>query len=233
MRLHILQHVHFEGPAIIGTWAIDRGHTVTTTALYKDEKLPSLHTFDWLVVMGGPMSVGDTERYGWLAEEKSFIRDAIRARKIVIGVCLGAQLIADALGGRVYPNREKEIGFFPVRLTGQGKASPVFSALPEVFNAFHWHGDTFDLPDGCLLAASSEACANQAFEYDGHVFGLQFHLEATQESVDLLLRHCANELAERPFIQDDRMIRSGTDGLDVLNAAMFLFLDAVAQTAVE
>ena len=195
MTLHVLQHVPFEGPARIAGWARERGHALATTRLFAGEALPAVADVDRLVVMGGPMGVGDEAKHPWLADEKAFLREAIDAGRSVVGVCLGAQLVAEVLGARVYPNAEKEIGWFPVERTEAGRAHPLTAALPERLTAFHWHGDTFALPDGAVHLMRSAACAHQAFLYDGRVLGLQFHLEATPESVQALAEACADEAA--------------------------------------
>lgn len=202
MRLHYLQHVEFEGLANIEAWAKDQGFTLTRTRLYAGEELPSIDRFDWLVVMGGPMNIYEEEIYPWLAAEKRFIAEAVKRNKIVLGICLGAQLIADVLGGKVYRNGEKEIGWHPISLTGEAGSSAVFSTLPKSLVAFHWHGDTFHLPPGAVWIAESKACRNQAFEYNnGRVVGLQFHLESSPESIRLLIENCGDELVEGTYIQ--------------------------------
>jgi GMP synthase (glutamine-hydrolysing) len=202
MRLHYLQHVPFEGPANIEPWAKSLGFTVAGTRLYEDENLPELNQFDWLVIMGGPMNIYEEDKYPWLGREKRFIAEAIENDKIVLGICLGAQLIADVTGGKVYRNSYKEIGWFPVSLTSEARDSNVFSALPESFIAFHWHGDTFHLPPGAARIAESEACHIQAFEHkNGRVIGLQFHLESSPESIQLLIDNCGDELVEGRYIQ--------------------------------
>ncbi len=148
MKLHYIQHVPFEGPANIGDWARSQGWSLSATHLYRGDKLPAPGEFDWLVVMGGPMNIYEEDQYPWLAAEKKSIGKAIEAGKIVLGVCLGAQLIADVLGGRVVRNEHKEIGWFPVSLRPEGVESPVFRSFPPEFQALHWHGDTFSLPPG-------------------------------------------------------------------------------------
>jgi len=201
MQIHVLQHVPFEGPAAIADWAERRGHPLTVSHLYAGDPLPALTDFDRLVVMGGPMSVGDTDAYPWLADELQFIADAIDAGKSVVGVCLGAQLIAAALGARVYPHAHKEIGWLPVRLTDQARGLDLCDGLPAIQTVFHWHGDTFDLPAGAVHLAESEACGNQAFLVDGRVLGLQFHLESTPASVAAICEHCADEIVPGRFVQ--------------------------------
>ena len=202
MRIHYLQHVWFEDLSNIEVWAKERGYDISGTKLYDGEKVPAVGEFDWLVVMGGPMNIYEEDIYPWLAPEKRFIAEAIEAGKIVLGVCLGAQLMADVLGAKVYKNDYKEIGWYPVRLSEDAKKLPVFSDLPKEFTAFHWHGDTFELPVGCMRAASSEGCTNQAFACkDGKVIGLQFHLESSPESVGKLVNNCGDELVEGKYIQ--------------------------------
>jgi GMP synthase-like glutamine amidotransferase len=230
-RLHVLQHVPFEDAAHIGTWARDRGLAVSRTPLFEREVLPGTNGFEWLVVMGGPMGVHDERRFPWLAAEKRLIGEAIAAGKIVLGVCLGAQLIADVMGARVYRHSHREIGWFPVRLTAKGEASPLFGALPREFTAFHWHGDTFDIPAGAARTAGNEACANQAFEYEGRVIALQFHLESTTGSVEALVENCRDEIVEGSYVQSEEEILSRNDRTVQLNAIMDRLLDGLAGKA--
>ena len=187
MRIHYLQHVLFEGLGSIEKWIRVRRHHLKATILYQDEPLPAMDGIDWLIVMGGPMGVHDEDKFSWLASEKRIIEECIRQGNVVLGICLGAQLIADVLGARVYPNRYREIGWFPIELTESGKKSPLFGFLPERLSVFHWHGDTVDLPAGAVHIALSEACEHQAFVYDKRVLGLQFHMESTPEGVDGLI----------------------------------------------
>jgi GMP synthase-like glutamine amidotransferase len=201
MRLHSFEHVPFEDLAKIGVWAQDQGYTLSRTRFYANDNPPPLTEVDWLVVMGGPMNIYEEDRYPWLAREKAFIGDAIAQGKLVLGVCLGAQLIADVLGGPVSKNQFKEIGWLPVSLTAAAAGSPLFHDLPSEFMAFHWHGDTFQIPPGGLGTASTRGCANQAFAYTNKVVGLQFHLESTPVSVQKLITHCGDELVAGPYIQ--------------------------------
>ena len=203
MRLHYIQHESFEGIGAIGEWAAQRGHSVSGTHIYQEERLPGINDFDFLVVMGGPMGVYDEEEYPWLTEEKKFLESAITASKMTLGVCLGAQLLANVLGAKVQKNPVKEIGWYTVSLTPLGWNSPVFKDLPATFHAFHWHGDTFAIPQGALHIASSEACPNQAFIYGEKIVGLQFHMESTPESVEAIVRGCPAELLEKgEYIQE-------------------------------
>ncbi len=190
MRLHYLQHVSFEGPAAIATYATARGWRIAGSHPYRGDPLPELEDFDLLVAMGGPMSVNDETKLSWLVPEKRLVRAAVHAGKSVLGVCLGAQMIASAMGARVY-RAEKEIGWFPVqRVTQEGLGAE----LPETFVPLHWHGETFDLPLGAIRLAETDAVPNQAFQLGARTLGLQFHLEATSESVELMAQHVADEI---------------------------------------
>ena len=178
MRMAVLQHVEFEGPAAVADWAAERGFPLRLFQLYRDTTLPSLCDFDMLTVMGGPMSANDEAQLGWLAPEIALVREAITADKTVLGICLGAQIIAKALGARVYPGSAKEIGWFPVQRTAD--SHPFFDGLPDSFTPFHWHGETFDLPHGAKPLARSKITETQAFAVGQRVLGLQFHMEATE-----------------------------------------------------
>jgi GMP synthase-like glutamine amidotransferase len=196
MRIHCIEHVAYEGPGTIAWWASDRGH-VLTAGLARDGDLPPLAEVDLLVVMGGPMGALDDASYPWLADEKRYIADAAHSGTRVLCVCLGAQILAVALGGSVRRMPEREIGWYPVTLSAAGRSSRVFGGWPDTFVAGHWHGDTFELPEGVMSAASSDACANQAFETaGGRVVGLQFHLEWAREDLDGLIAPFGEQLAE-------------------------------------
>ena len=201
MRLHVLQHVPFEGLGHIDSWIRRRGHRLTLSRLYEGAKLPDPEAFDRLVILGGPMNIHEEAAYPWLVEEKALIKAALAAGKSAVGICLGAQLLADGLGSRVYAGSHREIGWFPVRLTAAGQRTALTEGLPAVTTVFHWHGDTFDLPPGAVHLFESEACANQAFLLDNRILGLQFHLESTPETVQQLLTHCRDDLIPGPFIQ--------------------------------
>lgn len=228
MRIHYLQHVPFEGIANIGKWAKGKDYPVTGTALYEAHGLPALDEIGFLVVMGGPMGVYDEKNFPWLLEEKKFIEQAIKKNKTVLGICLGAQLIADVLGAKVYKNRYKEIGWHPVSLTKDAKSSKVFSGFKDRFIAFHWHGDTFDIPAGAKRIAGTEACENQAFEYNGKIFGLQFHLESTHESTKLLAKNCTRELIKDKYIQTKEDLLSNPAYLKEIEKDMIVMLDRIA-----
>lgn len=200
MRVWVLQHVPFEDVGSMADWFAARGAEVQYTRFFMpDERLPALDECDLIVAMGGPMSVNDEAELAWLVAEKAFLRAAIDAGVAVLGVCLGAQLIASALGARVYANGEAEIGWFPVWRADEAEAGRF--VFPERIELLHWHGETFELPPGAALLASSEACRHQAFQFGRRVIGLQCHPEMTPAMVADLLAECADELRPGPWVQ--------------------------------
>lgn len=230
-NVHYFQHVPFEGPGAVETWAKRCRYGLSFTRFCDGDPLPTLADLDWLVILGGPMSVHDERAYPWLRREKRFIESAIRARRIVLGICLGAQLIADVLGARVYANPVKEIGWFPIQRTPQATGKAIGRALPETIDVFHWHGDTFDLPAGAVHLARSEACTNQAFVHGERVVGLQFHLETTPAGVQQLIAHGATELVDAPFIQRPEAMLENEPRFTAINEVLVRLLDQLARVA--
>ena len=221
MRAHYLQHVPFEGLGSIESWLHHAGYQVTATRFYDSTELPEPADADLVVAMGGPMSVNDEQQYPWLAAEKRFIRAAIELGRPVLGVCLGAQLIASACGAAVYPNKVKEIGWLPIQgvppATGSdgrdgdgdaGAEQPATFRFPPFLEVFHWHGDTFDLPEGAVRLARSNAALNQAFQLGDSVIGMQFHLDTTPDGARALVEHCRAELVPSMYVQAEQRILS-------------------------
>jgi GMP synthase-like glutamine amidotransferase len=210
-RLVVLEHVPFEGPGAIGDWAAARGHALARVALHRSEPVPALASFDALVAMGGPMGTGDEERFPFLRDEKRLLRACAEAGRPILGVCLGAQLLANALGARVRAQGYREIDWFPLSWDDRARAVPPFAHVPDESVVFHWHGDTFALPAGTVPLASSDACAHQGFASpDGRAIGLQFHLELGEEDVRALVRHGRDELAPGGrFVQAEEEILAG------------------------
>jgi GMP synthase-like glutamine amidotransferase len=223
MRMAVLQHVEFEGPAAVADWAAERGFPLRLFHLYRDTALPSLSDFDMLTVMGGPMSANDEAQLGWLASEIALVREAIAADKTVLGICLGAQIIAKALGARVYPGSAKEIGWFPVQRTAG--SHPFFDGVPDSFTPFHWHGETFDLPHDAQLLAKSKITETQAFALGQRILGLQFHMEATEESVRALLKGAAHEIGHGAFEQQPGTILASLNQCASLRRLLDTVLD--------
>jgi GMP synthase-like glutamine amidotransferase len=204
MNVHVLQHVPFEGLGSIAPWLARRNARVTSTRFFEPADLPPLDDIDFVIVLGGPMSANDEADLEWMREEKHFIANALAGERAVLGICLGAQLVASVAGSRVYRNVEKEIGWFPI--FGETPTPGCF-ALPPRAQVFHWHGETFDLPHGAVHLAHSAACRNQAFQLGRRTLALQFHLETTRESAEALVRHCASELVPARYIQTSAQLR--------------------------
>lgn len=224
MQIHVIQHVPFEGPGSIADWAVRSGHSVSVTRTFDSDPFPVLDGVDWLVVMGGPMGIYDEEDFPWLTDEKRFIRKAVEKQKIVIGICLGAQLLADALKAKVHANRHKEIGWFPVTFSADGLSSNHFRFFGKQQEVFHWHGDTFDLPLGAVPIAGSAGCSNQAFSWSNRGFGFQFHLEITARAASELIENCRSDITEGKFIQRPDEMLSDASRFIRINRLMDQFL---------
>ena len=206
MKVHVCQHAPFEGLGSIEAWLEGRGMAVGYTRLFAGDPLPAVDAIDMLIAMGGPMSVNDEADLPWLKAEKQLVRDAVTKGLPVLGVCLGAQLIANALGARVYRHAVKEIGWFPVQAVAVPAAETFRFPLETL--VFHWHGETFDLPPGAVRLARSEGCENQAFQIGARVLALQFHLETTPETARSMVEHCCSEMVPGPYVQPAEDLRS-------------------------
>lgn len=203
MRAVILQHDPIDGPGSLTSWLPRHTSTQELVRLYQGDTLPDPTKVDLLLILGGPMSVNDEEKFPWLRPEKVFIRQIIDRQRPVLGICLGAQLIASALGAKVRANRHKEIGWHEIE--GVTSCSPL--TLPSM-PLFQWHGETFDLPDQAILLARTEACEHQAFLYRENILGLQFHPEVTPELVELFISTGNDEFVPSPYVQSPERILS-------------------------
>ena len=203
MKLHYFQHVPFEGPGSISQWVAGKKHELGVTRWHLGETPPRLSDIDLLLVMGGPMSVHDTHRYPWLTREKAYLHQAIDANRAVLGICLGAQLLAEVLGAEITRNDHPEIGWFPITRSEQLIDTGLQAVMPPVMEVFHWHGETFTLPHECRPVAASAACVNQGFLFKDRVIGLQFHPEMTMESASVLIDNCRDEMVAGKYIQTE------------------------------
>ncbi|WP_336786101.1 type 1 glutamine amidotransferase [Paenibacillus sp. MMO-177] len=205
MNILAFRHFDFDDTSTFSEWAQWGGHqlTVVNPAVELDEKW--LDTTELLLILGGPMSVYQEEQYPWLADEKRFVKSAMDRGIKILGICLGAQMLAEILGAKVYRHTLKEIGWH--RIERIGEEHPWLKEMPAEFHSFQWHGDTFDLPEGASLLATSEACGHQAFSYGDDVLALQFHLETTPACMEQMVTRWASELVDAPYIQSAEEIR--------------------------
>ena len=231
MRVHWLQHVPFENLGSIEQWIKNNGYSVASTRLYADDPLPSVDEFDFLIIMGGPMSVHDEKHYPWLKMEKRFIKEAMDRGRTVLGICLGAQLIAQALGAAVYKNTEKEIGWFPINHIASGEQSGFFDLMSDRATVFHWHGETFSVPQKAVLLGSSDACENQGFMWEERVFAFQFHLETTSQSAHDIVANCSGDLSGASlWVQSEKDIRDTPPEAYVqVNNLLFTLLNTLSE----
>ena len=231
MRVHWLQHAEHEGLGCIAPWLVRRGFDVTHTALHRGATPPPARNLDWLIVMGGPMNIYEEGRYPWLAAEKELIRDACVTKKKILGICLGAQLLADVLGGPVTRNYESEIGFFDVVLDKEADRTGLFTDFPIIFPAFHWHGDTFAYPPGATGLMKSAACARQGYVWGGgQAVGLQFHLEVQLEDAREWLREDPPKPAR--YVQPAAEILRDPELFALNNRLMLALLERMANQSV-
>ncbi len=200
MRIHFIQHVPFENPGSIIHWAKENGHVVSFTKVFEFDGFPALHDFDLLIVLGGPMALYEQDKYDWMSLEKIFIKSVIDAGKKVLGICLGAQFVAEALAAKVYPHSLKETGWWPVQKVNEHELS---QHLPDEFTAFHWHGDTFDLPEGAIQLFRTTGCEQQGFVYNNHAAGLQFHLEVIEDLLHSMIEYERAELIRAQYVQSE------------------------------
>lgn len=228
MRIHYLQHVPFENLGSIEHWINEKNFSLSATKLYEDSGFPNLNDFDWLIVMGGPMGAYEEDKYPWLRDEKVFIKNAIDRNKIVLGICLGSQLIAGALGSKVFPNKEKEIGWFPVKLTQSGRNNKIFNSFPEDATVLHWHGDTFDLPGDAEHLAESPCTKNQAFVFNKAI-GLQFHLEVDEPNLKNMIKFGKDDLVSSQFVQTEKEILENTNHIKKNNEFMTKLLENILE----
>lgn len=193
----IIKHVVFEGPGKFSGIFNQLGYTIQTCNAWEID-FDKVNEFDILLLMGGSMSASDEISNPWLVKEKAFVKKAIDSKKTVIGVCLGAQIIASALGEPVFLADEKEIGWYPVCWKER-----------DYNFVLHWHGETFDLPEGAELIASSAVCKNQIFSYKKHVLALQCHLEMDEPGLKAIIENCGEELTDERFVMSEQQLLEG------------------------
>ncbi|WP_394830711.1 hypothetical protein LVJ94_29810 [Pendulispora rubella] len=230
MHIHFVIHESFEGPGAFETWIRNRDYTASYSRVHTHEPLPqSVEGIDLLVVLGGPQSASTTKEecpHFDAGAERALIVKCISAKKAVLGVCLGSQLLGEALGAKHERSPQKEIGTFPITLTAEGKASDKFAHFPHSLDVGHWHDDMPGLTKDAKVLAYSEACPRQIIEYGNLVYGFQCHMEFTKDVIELLIAHSEDELAESSgfrFVQRPDELRAGHYG--TMNETLFVFLD--------
>lgn len=202
MRIQLIEHDPEDfSRTNISLWAAEKGYQVNQIYVCNNEELPPIDSFDWLMVMGGSQHAWDIEGNAWLQKEKEFVNKSLSAGKIILGICFGAQLLAEALGGKLFPNPHKEIGWHEVALNRQGRESFLFHDIPSSFVTFHWHSDHFSLPPSCTRLAGSQATENQAFvDKDRPLVGLQFHPEYTRQMATYYAREHSQDWTSDDYV---------------------------------
>lgn len=202
MRIHYIIHAPFENLGAIETWANQSGHSLSSTHTYKGEKLPKTDQFDFLILMGGPQSPRDIDKYPYLSDEVALTQQAIASNKIVLGFCLGAQIIAESLGAKTEQSPHKEVGFYSIELTADGKSDQIFNHFTDFLHVMHWHNDMPGMiAKNSAILAASQGCPRQAFRYGKRVYGLQFHPEMTKSSIQEMISNCPEDLQPGRYIQ--------------------------------
>lgn len=222
MRVHCIIHADFETPGYYETWAQKNGLDCTITHIAKNEPLPSVDDFDILLCMGGPQSPLQIEQYPYLSDEIALIKQAVAQDKKVLGVCLGAQLIAESYGAKTEKSPHKEVGVFPLSLTEEGKADPFIQHFPEQFHSAHWHNDMPGIPPQAKILAHSEGCPRQIVCFSPKVYGFQCHLELSQERISWLIAHCPGDLSPARYVQEPEAILA--QDYNAINQHLELFL---------
>lgn len=233
LRVHALINYSVADLGMINEWIESKGHIVTATAVYRNEKFPDMDAFDLLIILGGVMGAYEEAEHPWLRNEKQFILEAIKCNKVILGICLGAQLIAEVLGGKVYPHKHHEIGWWPVHFTHEIKDIDLFNGVPKQLPLFQYHGDTFDLPDGAIRLASSEATKNQAFIYNDRILGLQFHPEFSEEKLQEIVHLHGDNIKPGPYTQLPEEFLGQSRNVEEAREFLFRLLDNLEQKVKE
>ncbi len=201
MRCHFIQHAEFETPGSLSTWAQSHLFEVLSYHPYEGQALPTVLKNEPVIFLGGPQSAVEYQQYPYLENEVAFIRELIKQKQPIVGICLGAQLIGESLGAKTMRSPEKEVGVFSITLSEQAKFHPYFYGLSPSLDVMHWHNDMPGLTSDAIVMATSEGCPRQIVAYAPHILGFQCHFEANAQWLDLLLTHASNDLAPSRFTQ--------------------------------
>jgi len=215
MKIICLTHANFELPGIIEPWAIENGHEFAIKMSYKGDTLPSADNIDCLIVMGGPQDAGDWNKFPYLEGEAKLIKEVIDQNKTVIGFCLGAQLIGEALNAATERSPEKEVGVYPITFTKEGMEDQIFSGFSETIDAIHWHGDMPGMPKDAVLLAGSEGCPRQIIRFKPSVYGFQCHMEMTKKNIEGMIEACPDDLKPSKYVQNaDDLLEKDYDAIN-------------------
>ena len=227
MNIACIQHVDFESPGVIETWAKKGNHFFQIFKPYKAEAFPNPTDFDFIISMGGPQSPNDAPHLSYLQDEINFLKKGIEDQKYVLGFCLGAQLMGEALGGKTLKSPEKEVGVFPITLTKEGAKDPLFHDFPSSFPVIHWHNDMPGSTQTAVLLASSQGCPIQGYRYGPRAYGLQFHMEITKKGIQDLMTHAPDDLKPSRFTQSpDELLQQDYDSI---HQQMYVLLDRLSR----
>ena len=233
MKIHALINYYIADLGTIQEWATNNGHDVTTTHVYENVNFPKVEEFDMLIILGGVAGAYEEDKYPWLIHEKKFIKETIEAGKVVLGICLGAQLIAEVIGGRVYHQGYLEVGWWDVSFTKEVENIPLFKNLPRELPCFQYHQDTFELPDDAINVAKSEACKNQVFVYVDRVVGLQFHPEFTEEKLREIVDVHGHQMREDSYSQLPEDFLNKKENVQKAKTLLFTLLDNLEEKVAE
>lgn len=227
MKILCITHADFESPGVIEDWAAQKGYDFIISKPYKGESCFTHTDFEFLIIMGGPQSPLRLDEFSYLSEEIFLIQQAIKQKKRVLGFCLGAQLIGEALGGNTDRSPEKEIGVFPITLTSEGEKDPLFSNFPKTFPVIHWHNDMPGETKESVLLGFSKGCPKQVLRYAPKVYGFQCHLEITREGIQTMIDACPGDLKPSLYTQDaDTLLEQN---YKTINEYMMTILDRLAK----
>ena len=204
MNILCITHADFETPGVIEQWASDNNYNFKIERPYKGEQLSDVSHFDFLIIMGGPQSPLKISEAPYLLSEIDLIKAAISKNKKVLGFCLGAQLIGEALGAKTVHSPEKEIGVYSITLTAEGANDPLLNDLPNTFPVIHWHNDMPGITEGSVVLASSLGCPHQIVRYKRNVYGFQCHLEITIDGIKTMIRAVPEDLKPSKFTQPEK-----------------------------
>lgn len=223
MKILCIQHADFETPGVVQAWAKANKHSFQILKPYGGDPFPGGGEFDFIISMGGPQSPRDASHLPYLKEEINFLKNAISANKHVLGFCLGAQLIGEALGAQTQKSPHREVGVFPITLTPEGQKDPLFYDFPASFPVIHWHSDMPGKTKDATLLASSEGCPYQGYRYQKRVYGLQFHMEITKTGIEDLISCVPDDLNPGLFIQSREELLN--HNYELIHQHMYTVLD--------